>query len=86
MTVMHFLLACHELCTTEIPQQRKFTPCMCHSILKDEGIPSGCEEDLNALMAMVILQYAAHRLHLWEIPIMKQMNCFVFIMQFRRCA
>ena len=56
-----FSTACHELCTTEIPQQRKFTPCMCHSILKDEGIPSGCEEDLNALMAMVILQYAAHR-------------------------
>lgn len=32
-----------------------------YAILKDEGIPSGCEEDLNALMAMVILQYAAHR-------------------------
>ena len=39
-----FSTACHELCTTEIPQNRKFTPCMCHSIMKDEGIPSGCEE------------------------------------------
>ncbi|MDY3919806.1 MAG: hypothetical protein SOZ59_12565 [Candidatus Limivivens sp.] len=56
-----FSTACHELCTSEIPQERKFTPCMCHSILKDEGIPSGCEEDLNALMAMVIMQYAANR-------------------------
>ena len=37
-----FSTACHELCTTEIPQNRKFTPCMCHSIMKDEGIPSGC--------------------------------------------
>ena len=56
-----FSTACHELCTTEIPQNRKFTPCMCHSIMKDEGIPSGCEEDLNALMAMLIMQYAANR-------------------------
>ncbi|MCI9152733.1 hypothetical protein D3Z53_19275 [Lachnospiraceae bacterium] len=56
-----FSTACHELCTSEIPQERKFTPCMCHSLMKDEGIPSGCEEDLNALLAMTILQYAAHR-------------------------
>jgi L-fucose isomerase-like protein len=56
-----FSTACHELCTSEIPQQRKFTPCVCHSLLKGEGIPSGCEEDLNALMAMLILQYAANR-------------------------
>ncbi len=56
-----FSTACHELCTSEIPQERKFTPCMCHSLLKDEGIPSGCEEDLNALLAMTIMQYAANR-------------------------
>ncbi|MDO5425893.1 MAG: hypothetical protein Q4F41_19505 [Eubacteriales bacterium] len=56
-----FSTACHELCTSEIPQERKFTPCMCHSLLKDEGIPSGCEEDLNAMMAMLIMQYAAKR-------------------------
>ncbi len=56
-----FSTACHELCTSEIPQNRKFTPCMCHSLLKGEGIPSGCEEDLNALLAMTIMQYAANR-------------------------
>lgn len=56
-----FSTACHELCTSEIPQNRKFTPCMCHSLMKDEGYPSGCEEDLNALLAMTIMQYAAHR-------------------------
>ncbi len=56
-----FSTACHELCTSEIPQNRKFTPCVCHSLLKDEGIPSGCEEDLNALLAMTIMQYAANR-------------------------
>lgn len=56
-----FSTACHELCTSEIPQQRKFTPCTCHSLLKDEGYPSGCEEDLNALLAMTIMQAAAMR-------------------------
>ncbi|HIW20532.1 MAG TPA: hypothetical protein H9887_00695 [Candidatus Dorea intestinavium] len=56
-----FSTACHELCTSEIPQNMKFTPCMCHSLMKDEGIPSGCEEDLNAMMAMMIMQYGAHR-------------------------
>lgn len=56
-----FSTACHELCTSEIPQRMKFTPCVCHSIMKDEGIPSGCEEDLNALLAMTIMQYAANR-------------------------
>lgn len=56
-----FSTACHELCTSEVPQNRKFTPCLCHSIMKDDGIPSGCEEDLNALMAMVIMQYTANR-------------------------
>lgn len=56
-----FTTACHELCTSEIPQNRKFTPCMCHSLLKDEGIPSGCEEDLNALMAMCVMQYLSHK-------------------------
>ncbi len=56
-----FSTACHELCTSEIPQERKFTPCVCHSLMKDEGIPSGCEEDLNALMAMCIMQYLANR-------------------------
>ncbi|MFQ9510750.1 MAG: hypothetical protein ACLRZ7_07565 [Lachnospiraceae bacterium] len=56
-----FSTACHELCTSEIPQDRKFTPCVCHSLMKDEGIPSGCEEDLNALLAMAIMQYAAKR-------------------------
>ena len=56
-----FSTACHELCTSEIPQERKFTPCVCHSLLKDEGYPSGCEEDLNALLAMTVMQAAAMR-------------------------
>lgn len=56
-----FTTACHELCTSEIPQNRKFVPCVCHSLMKDQGIPSGCEEDLNAMMAMCVMQYLGNR-------------------------
>lgn len=56
-----FSTACHELCASQIPQERKFVPCLTHSLLKDEGIPSSCEEDLNALLAMTIMMYAADR-------------------------
>ena len=56
-----FSTACIELCASRIPQERKFTPCVCHSLLKSEGIPSACEEDLNAMMAMMVLMYGSHR-------------------------
>ena len=53
--------ACVELCVSQIPQKRKFVPCVAHSLFKDEKIPSGCEEDLNALMAMLMTMYTAKR-------------------------
>lgn len=56
-----FSTACIELCASRIPQERKFTPCTCHSLLKAEGIPSVCEEDLNAMMAMMVLMYGCGR-------------------------
>lgn len=56
-----FSTACVELCKSRIPQERKFVPCITHTLLKDEGIPSACEEDLNALMAMTVMMYTAHR-------------------------
>lgn len=56
-----FSTSCVELCTSRIPFRRRFVPCIAHSLLKDEGIPSGCEEDLNALLAMAVLMYAADR-------------------------
>ena len=54
-----FSTSCIELCASRIPQDRKFAPCLAHSLLKAEGIPSGCEEDLNALLAMTVMMYAA---------------------------
>jgi hypothetical protein len=56
-----FTTACVELCRSRIPQERKFVPCITHSLLKDEGYPSGCEEDLNALVAMIMMMYTAER-------------------------
>lgn len=56
-----FSTSCVELCRSLIPQDRKFVPCITHSLLKDEGYPSGCEEDLNALLAMSLMMYLANR-------------------------
>lgn len=56
-----FSTACVELCISQVPQNRKFVPCITHTLLKDEGIPSSCEEDLNAMMAMILLSYTALR-------------------------
>ena len=47
-----FSTACHELCTSEIPQTRKFTPCMCHSLMKGEGIPSACRDGQLAFFGL----------------------------------
>lgn len=56
-----FSTACVELCRSRIPQNRKFVPCITHSLNKDRGIPSACEEDLNAMLAMTLLMYTSGR-------------------------
>lgn len=56
-----FSTACIELCASQIAQERRFTPCVTHSLMKAQGIPSACEEDLNAMMAMCVLMYATGR-------------------------
>lgn len=56
-----FSTACIELCASRIAQERKFVPCMTHSLFKAQGIPSACEEDLNAMMAMCVLMYSSKR-------------------------
>lgn len=52
-----FTTACKELCATRLPMKNKCTPCLCHSLLKDSGIPTACEEDLNVWMAVMVLMY-----------------------------
>ena len=52
-----FTTACKELCASRYPMRYQCTPCLTHSMFKDEGIPSACEEDLNVLMAMIVFMY-----------------------------
>lgn len=51
-----FTMPCFEVCATRFFNDTfNVTPCLAHSLLKEEGIPSACEADVNALMAMTIL-------------------------------
>jgi L-fucose isomerase-like protein len=52
-----FTMPCHEVCATrKFNDEFQFTPCLTHSLLKEDGIPSGCECDLNSLLAIVLLE------------------------------
>jgi len=70
LTVLHFMeeyncnsfgIECFELCSSMNPWNRRFTPCMTHSLLKNAGFPSTCENDLNAMLAMAIMMYISHK-------------------------
>ena len=51
-----FTMPCFEVCATKVfNDEFQFTPCLAHSLLKEEGIPSACEADINVLMAMNVL-------------------------------
>ena len=68
LTVLHFFskyncnafgIECFELCSSMNPWNRRFTPCMTHSLLKNDGFPSACEKDLSALLAMAAMMYVS---------------------------
>jgi hypothetical protein len=70
LTVLHFLgkydcnafgIECFELCSSMEPWNRRFTPCMTHSLLKNAGFPSACEKDVSALMAMAVMMYISQK-------------------------
>jgi L-fucose isomerase-like protein len=52
-----FTIECFELCSSLNPWNRKFTPCLCHALLKDMGYPSACEADINVLLSMAVQMY-----------------------------
>jgi hypothetical protein len=56
-----FTIECHELCSSLNPWNRKFTPCLTHALLKDQGLPAACEGDVNALMAMMVEMYVSDK-------------------------
>lgn len=55
-----FTMPCFEICATRRLNEEKYTFCLAHSLLKEDGIPSACESDHNALMAMIVLMNLAN--------------------------
>jgi len=56
-----FTATCQEFCVSKLPMKYKVTPCLTHSLLKDEGYISVCESDANALFSMALQMYLAQR-------------------------
>lgn len=56
-----FTLPCFEVCATQVMEQERVVFCLTHTLLKDEGIPSACEGDVNVLMAMTVLMYLSRK-------------------------
>jgi hypothetical protein len=56
-----FTVECFELCASRLADKYQITPCLIHTLLKDEGIASACEADLNALLSMRLLMSVAKK-------------------------
>lgn len=57
-----FAINCFEICPDgRIANQRKAVPCLTHTLLKDAGIPSACEGDINVLLAIAAITYLTHQ-------------------------
>ncbi len=57
-----FTVNCFEICPDlRIAYRRKAVPCLTHTLLKDEGIPSACEGDINVLLTMMFLIYISKK-------------------------
>jgi hypothetical protein len=56
-----FTIECFELCASRLADKYQITPCLVHTLLKDEGLASACEADLNALLAMRVLMSLSNK-------------------------
>ena len=56
-----FSIPCFEICAKRTAEKNKVTFCLTHTLLKDEGLPSACEGDINVLMAMTLLMYLSKK-------------------------
>jgi hypothetical protein len=54
-----FTIECFEFCTSRLPERWKITPCLIHTLLKDQGFASSCEADFGALLSMRLLMSVA---------------------------
>ena len=56
-----FTIECFEFCSSRLPDQWKITPCVIHTLFKDQEIASACEADLGALLSMRLLMSVAKK-------------------------
>ncbi len=50
-----FTVPCPDTCSTRRINGMKFTFCLTHSLLNEQGIPSACEYDIDGVLTMLIL-------------------------------
>jgi len=56
-----FTIECFELCSSKLPDKWHITPCVIHTLFKDQEIASACEADLGALLSMRLLMSVAKK-------------------------
>jgi len=56
-----FTIECFEFCASRLPDQWQITPCVIHTLFKDQEIASACEADLGALLSMRLLMSVAKK-------------------------
>jgi hypothetical protein len=56
-----FTIECFEFCSSRLPDKWNITPCMIHTLFKDQEIASACEADLGALLSMRLLMSVAKK-------------------------
>lgn len=56
-----FTIECFEFCSSKLPDKWNITPCIIHTLFKDQEIASACEADLGALLSMRLLMSVAKK-------------------------
>ena len=56
-----FSATCQELCVAGYAAKYKITPCLTHTLLKDQGYPSSCEADTNVLVSTMLQMYLTNK-------------------------
>jgi hypothetical protein len=56
-----FTIECFEFCSSRLPDKWQITPCVIHTLFKDQEIASACEADLGALLSMRLLMSIAKK-------------------------
>lgn len=56
-----FTIPCCDTIPNTMATKRKIVPCLTHTLLKDEGIPSACQYDITSLLTMMFLMYISKK-------------------------